>query len=558
VTRPAGWWRRLVCVGAAIGVIHCDAPAHEMGGRVPADERSPEAGPLRTGAWADTLAKVDTRAWVDTRRAYVMRTAGGDTIATEMVDEGAGWMESVLQMARRGEGHRVVVTLEASGTPSRWDVHRAWSAVPARPDEWWRVLVRAESLYVVQGALIGVPVAITAVEAPVSVAPWHDASVALLELLARRTEPTLTAVSVARADRPRPVRVQRPRADSIRLVHPDGDWFLSLDGDGRVQRAASPARGLQVERTALPPPASRVDTAQRWDVTVEAVRVRAHDGVRLAGEYVRPLTGTVRSVVVFVSGSGPQDRDLAVPGLPQYRPFAELAYALAARGVGSVRVDDRGVGASGGAAFRSSRQVEALDVHAVLAWLHERVGQQAVPVALVGHSDGAHVALDVAAADARVGRVVLLAAPARSGRELARAQRRQWLAGQADTTTASDRRAHEAALQRAEAATERLAALDPWMHDWLDHDPQANVPAVAAEVLLVHGEQDRQVPVAHAAELAALLRARGTASVQLRRVPGVNHLLLADSIGDPQGYARLATRTLPASLREAIVQWLSR
>lgn len=546
MTRRAARWRSALCLSAALGAAHCGAPANDTGARTEILPRSPDP---QSGAAIGSP---------DARRSYLMLTTGGDTIATEVVDDGEGWVESLLQLARRGEQHRLFVTFDASGAPTRWDVHSAWHRSRDRADERWRVLAMADSLYVVRGALIGVPVAITALDAPVAVAPWHDASVALMESIARRGGAVLTAVSVSRADGRRRVRVQRPRADSIRLVHPDGDWFLSMDSAGRVQRAASPARGLQVVRVEPVPARSIADSARRRDVGREPVWVRAHDGVRLGGEYVFPRDAPMRSVVVFVSGSGPQDRDLAVPGLPGYRPFAELADALAARGVGSVRMDDRGVGASGGAAFRSSRAEEVRDVQAVLSWLHARVERAAVPVALVGHSDGAHVALEVAAADGRVTRVVLLAAPARSGRDLARAQRRAWLDGLSDTITAVGRRAREDALWQAERATERLAALDPWMRDWLGHDPRVDVPAVAAEVLLVHGAQDRQVPVAHADELAALLRARGTRGVQVRRVPAVNHLLLADSVGNPQGYAQLATRVLPVSLREAIVQWLAR
>jgi pimeloyl-ACP methyl ester carboxylesterase len=540
VMRGAARWRRALCVGAVLGVAHCGAPP-----------------PEQTGTRTFTDAALGEFSG-DARRAYVLRTDSGDTIATELVDEGRGWMESALQLSRRGEQHRLFVTLDTGGAPLRWDVHSAWDDRRGRADERWRVLVQGDSLHVVQGALIGVPVSVTAVDAPPQVAPWHDASVALMELIARGAAPTVTAVSVPRAERQRRVGVQRVRADSVRLVHPDGDWFLSLDGAGHVARAASPSRRLQLERVPVAPAVVAVDRAGGAELAVEPVTLRTHDGVRLAGEFVRPRDTPLRSVVVFVSGSGPQDRDLGVPGLPRYRPFAELAEALAARGVGSVRMDDRGVGASGGTAFQALRADEVRDVQAVLGWLRGVRALADVPVALVGHSDGAHVVLDVAAADARVARVVLLAAPSRSGRELARAQRRAWLDGEQGAGMVADRVAAEQALRRAEAATEQLAALDPWMRDWLSHDPRVDVPTVRAEVLLVHGEQDRQVGVAQTEELAELLRARGAREVRVRREAAVNHLLLADSVGDPRGYGRIGTRALPPGLRDAIVQWIAR
>lgn len=531
--------RGVVCLGASVMVTQCRAPSDHPRPTVIEEPRA-----------ARVVAS-------DTRRYYVLRTDGGDTIATEVVDDGDGWVESVLQLTRRGEQHRIFVTVDAWGIPRRWDVQRAWPASRGRLADRWRVLSMDDSVYVVQGALIGVPVSIMAAEAPAQAVPWHDASAALLELLTRRGATTVTALSMPPADRRRRLRVQRVRDDSIHLVHPEGDWWLALDRTGRLLRASSPSRRLQLQRMAAP---SHDDAPPRLlapGVTAESLALRAPDGVRLGGEFVRPVGAPLRAVVVFVSGSGPQDRDLAVPGFARYRPFAELAEALAASGVGSVRWDDRGVGSSGGAAFQATRGDELRDVQAVVRWLRLRDGVQGVPMVLVGHSDGAHVALAAAAADTTIRGVVLLAAPARSGRELARTQRRAWLTPRADASTGTGQALREAALLDAEAATERLALLDPWLRDWLRHDPRIDVRALTADVLLVHGDQDQQVPVAEADELAALLRARGVGAVQVQRIPGVNHLLLADSVGDPRGYGRLAGRALPASVRDPIVQWVT-
>lgn len=539
------WRPCAVCVAAALLVAHCGAP--------------PDAPPSVVDAVPITHHEAPDGA-LDTRRHYVLLTDGGDTLATEVVNDGAGWIESTLQWTRRGDVHRVFVSIDPDGAPRGWDVHRAWPASRARVDERWRVLATADSLFLVQGALIGVPVAITAVDAPARPTPWHEASVALLELLGRRANTTMTAVAMPPADRRHTVRAIRVRDDSIRLVHPDGDWWLALDNTGRVLRAASPSRRLQVHRAPVPSTVGDVQREPTPGLVAEPMHVRAPDGVRLEGEFVRPLDVSPSAVVVFVSGSGPQTRDLAVPGLEAYRPFAELAEALALQGVASVRLDDRGAGTSGGAAFRATRRAEVRDLHAVLAWLRARDVVRDLPVVLIGHSDGAHVALDLAADDTVVRRVVLLAAPSRSGRELARAQRRVWLDRRADTIASSSRgdARRAVALREAEAATERLASLDPWLRDWLAHDPQVDVRAHRADVLLVHGEQDLQVPVAQAEELATLLRARGAGVVQVLRVPGVNHLLLADSLGDPEGYGRLLSRTLPASVRDPIVHWVTR
>ncbi|MDQ3557250.1 MAG: DUF3887 domain-containing protein, partial [Gemmatimonadota bacterium] len=82
--------------------------------------------------------------------------------------------------------------------------------------------------------------------------------------------------------------------------------------------------------------------------TAEEVRIPVAGGWELAGTLTVPrgASGPVPAVVL-ISGSGPQDRDGAMPPVPGYRPFRQIADALGRRGIAVLRVDDRGVGASG-------------------------------------------------------------------------------------------------------------------------------------------------------------------------------------------------------------------
>lgn len=504
-------------------------------------------------------------------RAWVLFTEGGDTIAHEVAREGRDWLEVTLTLDRRAESQRIVIASQG-GADVRWDVLREWAPAVARPAERWRLLPFGDSLTVVRGALIGVPVDVGTVPLPRDAAPWHDASVALLERVVRQGlvlagAAERSVVSLTTPERVRRVRVTRIGLDSVRVAHPDGDWLLRVDGSGRVQGGASPSRRLLLRRVAVPDDSARAhsqaDThgdAQNG-VMHQSVLLHAPDGVRLAGTFTRPTTGDPVPVVVFVSGSGPQDRDLGVPGFDGYRPFAELAESLALRGIASLRVDDRGTGASGGSAYSATFADEARDVRALLAWLRARAELRPSAIALVGHSDGGHVVLEVAASDtARRGgpirAVLLLGTPAESGRALARAQRLAWLDERSrDGVPPSE--ATRATLDALDAETERLAARDPWLRDWLAHEPSRALGGVRAPVLVAHGAHDGQVPVAQAVQLAALLRARGAGDVSVQRLPGVNHLLLADSSGDPRGYRRLPSRALPADVRDTLVAWLS-
>lgn len=71
-------------------------------------------------------------------------------------------------------------------------------------------------------------------------------------------------------------------------------------------------------------------------------------GPTLAGTLTLPATSDQVPAVVLISGSGPQDRDEAIPGVPGYRPFAVIADHLGRRGVAVLRYDDRGTAKSTG------------------------------------------------------------------------------------------------------------------------------------------------------------------------------------------------------------------
>ncbi|MDZ7800926.1 MAG: hypothetical protein U5K81_09080 [Trueperaceae bacterium] len=77
------------------------------------------------------------------------------------------------------------------------------------------------------------------------------------------------------------------------------------------------------------------------------VAFRSGDHV-LRGTLTLPAGPGPHPAVITLSGSGPQNRDGELPGIPGYRPFAQVAEHLAERGVAVLRYDDRGVAASEG------------------------------------------------------------------------------------------------------------------------------------------------------------------------------------------------------------------
>jgi hypothetical protein len=310
------------------------------------------------------------------------------------------------------------------------------------------------------------------------------------------------------------------------------------------------------ERRAGPPAAA---------VEHREVRVVVDSAVTLAGDFALPsrpmpsrstlsrptpaATAAPVPAVLLLSGSGPQDRDGARTELPGYRPFLDLADTLLAAGFAVLRLDDRGVGASSGRVDGATTEDFARDAAAAVTWLRGQSRVHPERIALVGHSEGALVALLVARDDPRVWVLGLLGAASRPGRDIARWQRATFVAGDLTTWPPAQR---AAVLARAEVDAEAIAATDPWLRTWFSLDPRAIARDVRQPVLLLHGANDRQVPVEQSHELAAVLRDARTV-----RLPHTNHLLLDDFDGDPRGYVRLTARRIEKSILGALVAFLA-
>lgn len=196
--------------------------------------------------------------------------------------------------------------------------------------------------------------------------------------------------------------------------------------------------------------------------------------------------------------------------------------ALAERGYRVVLMDLRNHGRSGRAPAGFGAR-EATDVRALLAALHasDRIEP---PLALVGVSLGAVVALHVAAADDGIAAVLALEPFANAGAAVHSAAR--GLAGIATMRAATERFASPARLRATAEALERRLDLDL---DALD----TTVPLAAARacVALVHGQRDRLIPVESTRSMGS-----GQANVQRIELPWDGHFSTParlDLLADP-------------------------
>jgi hypothetical protein len=271
-------------------------------------------------------------------------------------------------------------------------------------------------------------------------------------------------------------------------------------------------------------------------------------------------------VVITITGSGQQTRDeyLPLPGLEKYRPFRQIAEALASRGVAVLRVDDRGIEKSTGRdTLKTATSADfADDVRAQVDYLRKRKEIDPARIALVGHSEGGMIAPMVAASDPRIAAIVLMAGSGKRGDEILLYQQNQAIDASgmlADEEKAKQHAEHAENLRKAAqgdpSAPEALRSA--WMRYFLTYDPLPTIRKVRQPILILQGELDRQVTADQAEMIAKAAREAGNRDVSARVFTGLNHLFLPAKTGAPSEYSSLSTNTIPDDVMRQLVDWLA-
>ena len=469
----------------------------------------------------------------------------------------AGWKPIELQVDATSRGAALRISTTFQGTSANSDVLQAGQTT-TKTDQVSADAVVLPNLFF--GAYEALAARLGALEGDSATLPAYIAPQAEIRLEVKRLEPQ--TIETTRA-------TLKARRFSLRFVNPGTplDAELWIDEHARLLRFEAPVQSLVVMREDI----SAV-TTRRQNITRpgdETVHIQGN-GFTLAGTLSRasgdPDAKGRHPAIVLVPGSGPVDRDETVAGIPI---FGQLAGLLADAGWVVLRYDKRGVGQSGGRAETATLDDYAEDLRAAIRWIGRRKEVDDDRVAVLGHSEGAAVALLAASRDRRIKALVLVAGFAGTGGELVLDQQRHVLAG--TTLSDADRQARIDLQKRIQAAVLgqgewtdvpdelRRQADTPWFRSFLAFSPAAVLPKVRRPILIVHGERDTQVPVSHADRLAELARARKNSQpddVAVVKVPGVNHLLVPADTGEVAEYGRLAGRSVSPEVPRAIVEWL--
>jgi pimeloyl-ACP methyl ester carboxylesterase len=349
------------------------------------------------------------------------------------------------------------------------------------------------------------------------------------------------------------------------------DAEIWAEPGGRLVRVSIPDASFDIIREDVATVAAREQKFNREgdeDVTIPA------NGFNLAGTVSKPKPSGASTPagaaparlpgIVLVGGSGPVDRDEVVAGIPI---FGQLASALADAGFLVLRYDKRGIGLSGGRAETATLEDFAEDAVAAVKYLEKRKDVDPKRITIVGHSEGAWVALIAASRDKDIARVATMAGPGSTGGELVLEQQRHLLE-RSDMSEAEkqDKIALQKKVQQATVTGTgwdgvpvdvRKRADTAWFRSFLAFDPKSVMPRVRQPLLVVLAELDTQVPPANAEALATIARARKKdPGVEVVRIAGVNHLFVAAKTGEVEEYGSLQSRTITPELPVAIAGWL--
>lgn len=287
-------------------------------------------------------------------------------------------------------------------------------------------------------------------------------------------------------------------------------------------------------------------------VVERAVSFRNGD-LTLSGTVALPPSQTpALCAVLFVAGSGPVDRDGNAPGF-EMDAYRQLAQSLAREGIGSLRYDKRGVGASGGDASMASRADLVADVRSAWNALSAVPELAQLPRLALGHSEGVYLIEELAAGNSAVDGLILLCGSPQSLAAVTRwqvetllrlqgtsdeqiraalEQEDEYLAFvKASTGQWSDYTVEElrqalpwltaAAAQQLKATPLGLA----WLREHYNADPAASLSRIVCPVLIVSAGKDVQVPPADGEAMAEMLRASGNRDVTSILLPDLNHIL---------------------------------
>lgn len=356
---------------------------------------------------------------------------------------------------------------------------------------------------------------------------------------------------------------------------------------------------LKLEKTNNPTVLVRPQTPKPpFSYKVEDVSFsNADKSLKFGGTITIPEGAGPFPAMLLITGSGAQNRDEEIFG---HKPFAVLADYLTKRGFIVLRVDDRGVGASTGDPLDATTLDFVKDAEAGLNYLSSRKETDKKRMGLVGHSEGALIAMMLANKRKDVNFIVSLAGPGVPITELMEEQSVSvFESNGADSAFLSYyRKLYSSIVKSINAAKDSNDAMNKiqasvtewkknvpvqtiadmglvspkseeeyvkayvniynskWFNYFLHMDPTPYIEKLSCSVLVLNGEKDIQVvPSVNLAGFRKALAKSPSRNYEVKELKGLNHLFQTCNVCNTAEYASLS-ETLAYSLEKELADWL--
>ena len=322
----------------------------------------------------------------------------------------------------------------------------------------------------------------------------------------------------------------------------------------------------------------------KFNYLIEEVKFfNAEDSIWLAGTLTKPKEGGDFPVVVLSSGSGPQDRNSEIF---DHKSFWVIADYLTINGIAVLRFDDRGVGQSEGDYKTSGLEDFARDVTSAVNFAKTLDGLDSNNVTVVGHSEGACLAIMTAHAT-QLASVVMLAGMAIPGDEIMLLQKKKLESGMGldEASIANGQQMMSGAydiIKNSGLVGEELkdtlrnyfrgiygpltdstvieGVIKPLslieITDIIKFNPEEYFKGLNCPLLAVYGEKDFQVPAKENSKALKSSMKRNKIKGEIVLIDDANHLFQTSETGLLDEYSQIEETISPEAL-SLLLKWLN-
>jgi dipeptidyl aminopeptidase/acylaminoacyl peptidase len=313
------------------------------------------------------------------------------------------------------------------------------------------------------------------------------------------------------------------------------------------------------------------------EVTIKNLK----DSLTLAGTLSKPKGKGKFPAVIFITGSGPEDRD---ENIFEHKPFLILADELTKKGFAVLRCDDRGVEKSTGDYTTATTDNFASDVEAQIEFLKNRPDIDKKRIGLLGHSEGGVVAPLVASRRKDVAFVVMLAGVGIDMFDLMIEQDSLIMKADKESKSKIDEsiRMNTKLYKILRTEKDSAAAADkmekviggefnyndqivkstidflgsPWMRWYANYNPAVALRKVKCPLLAINGDKDLQVIAeTNLPAIDKALKDGGNKRYEIKTLPGLNHLFQPCKKCTVGEYKDIE-QTMDTSAIHAVSEWM--